>query len=129
MEVYKKIENYSNYYVSNLGNIKNMKTGRILIGKVNSSGFLNVGLWYDGKLKTFTIHALVARAFLENPFKQCCVLHLDGDKLNNNMSNLMYCSYSMLLTGKTHKKKYNEKSVKEKHKCGALNDTLTLQFD
>jgi hypothetical protein len=62
-EAYKIIKNYE---VSTLGNIRNIKTGKILKGELNSGGYLHVNL----SRKTMTVHRLVALAFIENPMNK-----------------------------------------------------------
>ena len=93
-EVYKSIVGFSNYEVSNLGNIKTIKTGRILKGSVNGSGYYIVGLCIAGKRSTQMIHRLVADAFLDNPDNKTCVDHIDNNKQNNHILNLRYATHS-----------------------------------
>ena len=53
-----------------------------------------VVLYKNKKPKTFPIHKLVAEYFLENPNNYYCVNHKDGNKLNNNIENLEWCTIS-----------------------------------
>ena len=85
-EAWKTIESYENYEVSNLGNVRNKKTGRIL--KASSrGGYCFVGL-SGFKSKTKIVHRLVASAFLDNPENKKHVNHKDKNGLNNKLSNL-----------------------------------------
>jgi hypothetical protein len=93
MEEYKQIVDFDNYEVSNLGNVRNIKTGRILKTK-NRNDYNAVNLCKNGKVITKNIHRLVGETFIENPDNKNCIDHIDGDKLNNNFNNLRWCSSS-----------------------------------
>ena len=85
-EVWKDILDYENYEVSNLGNVKNKKTGRIL-KSYNKGGYAVVGLSkITGKI--FPVHRLVCQAFIPNPENKPQVNHKDKNGLNNNVSNV-----------------------------------------
>jgi hypothetical protein len=94
MEEWKNIEGYEGYQVSNEGRVKSLKYGKekILKGVKNSSGYLYVGLYQDGKQVFKRVHRLVAEAFLENPQNLLEVNHKDEDKANNHVDNLEWCS-------------------------------------
>jgi hypothetical protein len=86
IEVWKQIEDYENYEVSSLGNIRNVKTGRIL-KQSNQGGYYSVGL-SKIKTKTFSVHQLVAKTFIPNPENKLQVNHKDKNGLNNIVNNL-----------------------------------------
>ena len=56
------------------------------------NGYLKVDLCKNGKQKTFTVHRLVATVFISNPKNFPVVNHKDENKLNNNVSNLEWCT-------------------------------------
>lgn len=85
-EVWKKIEGYENYEVSTFGNVRNINTGRILKA-CNKGSYCRIGL-SSGKIKTYTVHQLVAKAFIPNLENKNQVNHKDKNGLNNNVSNL-----------------------------------------
>lgn len=89
---YKTVTSYPNYEVSNTGLIRNKRTGRVLKPQVLSKGYLGVRLYEGGNGKTLKIHRLVALAFVSGHFLFAQVNHLDGDKTNNNASNLEWCT-------------------------------------
>lgn len=80
------------YSVSNLGNVKSIKRN-IIIKPYKLNGYYEVGLWYKSKRSTFTIHKLVALTFVENANNLLVKNHINGNKLDNNASNLEWCTY------------------------------------
>lgn len=78
-----------NYEVSDLGEVRNIKTGRVLKQKLRN-GYLAVNLSNDGKVTTYNVHRLVADAFLDNPDKKSQINHKDEIKINNSLPNLEY---------------------------------------
>ena len=91
-EVFLPIENYDNYFVSNFGNIKNSKTNRILKPSIHKKGYKLVVLCKNGIRKTFKVHRLVGKAFLENVDDKPMIDHIDNNPANNNVKNLRWCS-------------------------------------
>lgn len=97
MEEWKEIEGYPNYMVSSLGRVKSLnyrRTGKdkILNGRKNKDGYLQLNLCKDGKIKMFSAHRLVAQSFLDNPDNLCEINHIDEDKTNNKVENLEWCN-------------------------------------
>lgn len=54
----------------------------------DDSGYLNVGLSKDGKIKTVRVHRLVASSFIPNPNNNIIVDHIDRNRSNNCIENL-----------------------------------------
>ena len=92
MEEYKIIKGFENYSVSNFGNIKNNKTNRVLKPGITNQGYYYVILYKDGKTYTKKIHKLVGETFIANPHNKQCVDHKNNNKLDNNVSNLRFCT-------------------------------------
>ena len=88
-EIWRKIEGYENYAVSNYGNVKNIITGNILKPGDNGRGYFHVRLYNsDHVAKGIMIHRLVALAFIPNPLNLPQINHIDEDKHNNRVDNL-----------------------------------------
>lgn len=109
MEIWKNIMGFEGLYqISNLGRVKSLpkqcqvKSGcfritkeKILKMQVNKNrgGYIEVVLYLDKKPYTKKVHRLVAEAFLED-IGLNEVNHIDGDKSNNVVSNIEYCTRS-----------------------------------
>jgi len=89
-EIWKDIEGYEGFYaISNTGKIKSFyKKGFNRKFKIDKDGYFHVGLTKSSITKTFRVHRLVARAFIDNPNNLQEVNHKDLNKQNNNSDNL-----------------------------------------
>lgn len=81
-EIWKEIKNNKEYFVSNYGNIRH--NNKILKGWIQNTGYRTVALHE----KKYSVHRLVAQAFIPNPEDKPQVNHIDGNKLNNKANNL-----------------------------------------
>lgn len=89
----KKINDY-NYYIYDNGDVLNITTNKILKGSIGEHGYKYYRLSKNNNKKMFYAHRLVAEYFIPNPDNLPIVNHIDGNKLNNNIDNLEWSSYS-----------------------------------
>lgn len=92
----KKIPFLNDYYITEDGEIFSSKRGRLkkLKSKIDTSRYLRIGLRdNNGKERKYLVHRLVALTYIPNPCNLDYVNHIDGDKLNNSVSNLEWCSF------------------------------------
>ena len=91
-EIWKQVEAFPNYIISNTGVLKNTKTKKVIKPHLSNTGYYVCSMSNNGKISSANIHTLVAKAFVDNqnPTLYTEVHHLDGDKLNNNADNLKW---------------------------------------
>lgn len=80
------------YLVSNLGNVKSLKSDKILSPSKTDRGYQLVQLYDNGKKTVKSIHRLVAEAFLNGFTDECIVNHKDNNPSNNIVYNLEICT-------------------------------------
>lgn len=96
-EIWKNISGYKNYQVSNFGRIKSLNYNKTKYTKILKPDirrdYLSVTLYKNGVRNRFQVHRLVAIIFLPNINNLPCVNHIDGNKQNNRIDNLEWCTY------------------------------------
>ena len=105
LEVWKDIEDYPNYQVSNLGNVKSKerytrakgneiihRKEKLLKQLIDTKGYHYVRLYNEQGFKNIKVHRLVANAFIIKIEGKECINHKDGNKDNNKSSNLEWCT-------------------------------------
>ena len=80
------------YEVSNIGNIKRINKDKCRKFNINRDGYVLVNLYINGISKNLLVHRIVAKAFIPNPNNLSQINHKDGNKQNNRIDNLEWCS-------------------------------------
>lgn len=116
------------YYIYDNGQCQNAKTNKYLKGTISEKGYRYYYLRNGKRSKIIGAHQLVALMFLENPDNLPIVHHKDTDKLNNNVKNLEWVSYSdnaKAIKNQEHKK--NKRPAYEYY-TGDLDGEIWAQY-
>lgn len=117
-EIWKDIEEYEGkYQVSNLGRVKSLlfingniiKKREKILKELGENKYLHVTLWKNHKGKNYSVHQLVAKAFIENPNNYKEINHKDENIRNNKADNLEWCDHKYNINYGTRTKKVKEK--------------------
>lgn len=131
-EIWKEISGYEGYFeVSNLGNFRSKDRiikykqdglrkypGKSLKVELMQDGYCRIVLMKESKRRRYMCHRLVAETFIPNPDNKPFVNHIDGNKSNNCVSNLEWCTqseneqHSVNVLGKSMKGKTLPRPVK-----------------
>lgn len=95
MPTIKPVAHTPGYFVSDDGKVFSEKYGRRCeLKQSEHKGYRRVALSTNNKRQGYPVHRLVAEAFIPNPEDKPFVNHLDGNKRNNAVSNLRWCTAS-----------------------------------
>ena len=98
-EIWKPVVGYEGLYeVSNIGNVRSLrwrgghKTHNVF-QRINKNGYYDLILVRNKTIKYVLAHQLVAQAFIPNPEGKRCIDHIDGNRRNNRVENLRWCTH------------------------------------
>ena len=95
MEEFRDLKGFENYQISNLGRIYSKKRRTCLkVKRLGNSGYYQVRLSKDGSYVYKNLHRLIAETFIPNPNNLRTVNHINGNKLDNRISNLEWADDS-----------------------------------
>lgn len=145
-EVWKDIPSYEGYYqVSNLGNFRSLPRkikykssgwrnypSKPLLTETTKDNYQRITLMKEGIKTRYQAHRLVALAFILNPDNKPFVNHIDGNKSNNNVENLEWCTASENIihadnTGLRNMSKHHPSNSK-KIKCLETGETFVSYY-
>ena len=132
-EIWKDIEGYEgSYQVSNLGRVRSLDRiihylscygkpsqrlaeGKLIRPGISHDNYMSVALTFNGVSKSFSVHRLVASAFIPNPNNLPQVNHKDENPANNRADNLEWCTAKYNSNYGTRLQKLSESKKGMKH--------------
>ena len=106
-EHFKPIKDFETYGISQYGNVKDFRSGKLIPQFVNEKcgGYLQVAIRNENGYKTDRVHRLVGENLINNPNNLEELDHIDRDRLNNKVDNLRWVTKSdnqLNRLGKSH---------------------------
>lgn len=93
--MWRTVEGFEKYEVSDDGYVRNKRTGFVLKNRPDKDGYLRVELYDDGlRAHPKKVHRLVAQAYLEHDSERTQINHINGVKCDNRIENLEWCTRS-----------------------------------
>jgi hypothetical protein len=88
----------TNYSICIDGTLINNKTGKVKKFTKDTNGYMKTQIWTNGEKKNITQHRILAEAFIPNPMSKKEINHKNGNKQDNRIENLEWCSRSENMT-------------------------------
>jgi len=108
-EIWKPIIDCENYQISNLGNIKNIKTNKYLHPYLDISGYQKISLCINKRTKSYKLHRLIGIHFIPNPENKPTIHHKNKIRHDNRIENLEWATMSE--QNKAENKNYTHKKI------------------
>lgn len=134
-EIWRSVDGYEGLYeVSNFGHVRSLfRYKRILKPMISSTGYQRVDLFKNKQRKQFSVHRLVATAFVNNDDNKPFVNHKDENKLNNRADNLEWvthqenCLYGTAIQRRMLHTDYSKRRINNANQIKACSKPI-LQF-
>ena len=131
-EIWKPIPNYEGFYeVSNTGKVRSIYRYKcVLKPMISNAGYERVDLFKNKGRKQFSVHRLVAMAFISNPDSKLFVNHKDENKLNNSVDNLEWvthvenCRYGTAINRRTKHFDYAHRKINNANQIEACSKPI-----
>ena len=96
-----RINGYPDYVIHPCGTLLRIYKGKTTLKKPTkmNSGYMQVGLYNNGKVKKFLVHRLLALHFIPNPENKRCVDHENGVRDDNSLKNLSWVTHQENMDG------------------------------
>ena len=116
-EIWKDIKGFEGLYqVSNMGRVKSLRRNIILKSRITRNGYERVNLSANNIPKLYSVHRLVANAFISNPDNLPQVNHKDENRTNNHVDNLEWCTQEYNQNYGTINIRKSQKQLNDKNK-------------
>lgn len=118
---------YTPYRINEKGDIKSLKTYRILYQDIDKYGYRITPISINGKYKNIYTHQLVAETFIPNPDNKKYIEHINGNKTDNRVENLKWVDEKTPLTEIENLRKFRYDSTTIHEICKLLEDGVLTQ--
>lgn len=133
--VFKEIEGYPLYLIGSDGSVYSKKSNRFLKPVLQHTGYKHIELRNENGPKQFSVHRLVAKAFIPNPNNYPVVNHIDQNRVNNAVTNLEWCTYEYNSNHADCQKRkrnrinyYSEKQLRSRANMKNRNGKMVFQY-
>lgn len=121
------IEIINLYDFSSAGVVTNKVTGYVLTGVLNCKGYIRVGVRHNNLQRYIRVHRFVALLHIPNPNDYPHINHKDGNKQNNCVDNLEWCTAKMN-SDHARKNGYYNNTIGENNKRAILKDSDVVEI-